>query len=244
MEAYAPDVIVLELGMDTLAGDPLTHLRMTNNIVVEILEPLLQFNCPLLVAGGGGYHVENTVRGWALAWRTCCGEDEERFWDGHGRRHAGQHGMGGRFAGPDPGGDGGTAPGRRTGIAEPRLKTSSITFSSFTGFAPIPGGRRRRPAGSSPPTNTPNQTEPHYDNTHSTVSQPVSTSSLMQEGRTFPPSREVVQRALHQRRAIPENVRALDQGPGRVLARTGRHARLVQIANQGPQIHLEHRRRK
>ena len=43
MEAYAPDVIVLELGMDTLAGDPLTHLRMTNNIVVEILEPLLQF---------------------------------------------------------------------------------------------------------------------------------------------------------------------------------------------------------
>lgn len=75
MEAYAPDVIVLELGMDTLAGDPLTHLRMTNNIVVEILEPLLQFHRPLLVAGGGGYHVENTVRGWALAWQTCCGED-------------------------------------------------------------------------------------------------------------------------------------------------------------------------
>jgi len=32
---------------------------------------------PLLVVGGGGYHVENTVRGWALAWRTCCGEEEE-----------------------------------------------------------------------------------------------------------------------------------------------------------------------
>ncbi len=84
MEAYAPDIIVLELGMDTLAGDPLTHLRMTNNIVVEILEPLLQFGCPLLVAGGGGYHVENTVRGWALAWRTCCGEDAEDFGMGMG----------------------------------------------------------------------------------------------------------------------------------------------------------------
>ena len=84
MEAYAPDVIVLELGMDTLAGDPLTHLRMTNNIVVEILEPLLQRGCPLLVAGGGGYHVENTVRGWALAWRTCCGEDVEDFGMGLG----------------------------------------------------------------------------------------------------------------------------------------------------------------
>jgi acetoin utilization deacetylase AcuC-like enzyme len=84
MQAYSPDVIVLELGMDTLAGDPLTHLRMTNNVVVEILESLLQFRRPLLVAGGGGYHVENTVRGWALAWRTCCGEDVDDFAMGMG----------------------------------------------------------------------------------------------------------------------------------------------------------------
>lgn len=75
--AYRPDVIVLELGMDTLAGDPLTHLQMTNNIVVEVLKRLMEFQCPLLVAGGGGYHVENTVRAWALAWRTCLGGDEE-----------------------------------------------------------------------------------------------------------------------------------------------------------------------
>lgn len=75
--AYRPDVIVLELGMDTLAGDPLTHLQMTNNIVVDVLTRLLHFHCPLLVAGGGGYHVENTVRAWALAWRTCAGGDEE-----------------------------------------------------------------------------------------------------------------------------------------------------------------------
>ncbi len=76
LERYAPDVIVLELGLDTLAGDPLTHLCMTNNVVVDVLKRLLAFDRPLLVAGGGGYHVENTVRGWALAWRTCCGEDD------------------------------------------------------------------------------------------------------------------------------------------------------------------------
>lgn len=75
--AYRPDVIVLELGMDTLAGDPLTHLQMTNNVVVEMLNRLLDFQRPLLVAGGGGYHVENTVRAWALAWRTCLGGDDE-----------------------------------------------------------------------------------------------------------------------------------------------------------------------
>ncbi|MGO8836636.1 MAG: acetoin utilization protein AcuC [Limisphaerales bacterium] len=77
VEFFRPEVIVLELGLDTLAGDPLTHLRLTNNTVVEVLERLLRFGCPMLVAGGGGYHVENTVRGWALAWRTCCGENDE-----------------------------------------------------------------------------------------------------------------------------------------------------------------------
>jgi len=75
--AFRPDVLVLELGLDILAGDPLTHLRMTNNVVVEIVERLLRLNCPILVAGGGGYHVENTVRGWALAWRTFCGGNDE-----------------------------------------------------------------------------------------------------------------------------------------------------------------------
>ena len=63
--------------MDTLAGDPLTHLQMTNNIVVDVLHRLMDFRLPLLVAGGGGYHLEHTVRAWTLAWRTCLGEDEE-----------------------------------------------------------------------------------------------------------------------------------------------------------------------
>jgi acetoin utilization protein AcuC len=77
IRAYRPDVIVLELGMDTLAGDPLTHLSLTNNVHVEIIELLLGFDRPILVTGGGGYHEDNTVRGWALAWKTFCGESEE-----------------------------------------------------------------------------------------------------------------------------------------------------------------------
>jgi acetoin utilization protein AcuC len=84
LEFYRPDVIVLELGMDTLAGDPLTHLRLTNNAVVEVLERLLRFNRPMLVAGGGGYHIENTVRGWALAWQTCCEENTDTDFIGMG----------------------------------------------------------------------------------------------------------------------------------------------------------------
>ena len=75
--AYNPDCIVLEIGMDTLAGDPLTHLCLTNNAYVDVTRRISRFNKPLLVLGGGGYNVENTVRGWAVVWRTFAGEDEE-----------------------------------------------------------------------------------------------------------------------------------------------------------------------
>ncbi len=77
LEAYAPNVIVLELGMDALAGDPLTHLRLTNNAPAAVLHELLRLGRPLLVVGGGGYHVENTVRGWARVWSIACGQDDE-----------------------------------------------------------------------------------------------------------------------------------------------------------------------
>ncbi|MCX6868942.1 MAG: acetoin utilization protein AcuC [Verrucomicrobia bacterium] len=78
LQAYNPDVIVLELGMDALAGDPLTHLCLTNNALMDALGRLLRLRKPLLISGGGGYHVENT------AWRTCCGEEEHDFSAGMG----------------------------------------------------------------------------------------------------------------------------------------------------------------
>lgn len=73
--AYRPDVIVLELGMDALAGDPLAHLSLTNNVHAEVIRRVLGFGRPILATGGGGYHVANTARGWALAWTVLCGED-------------------------------------------------------------------------------------------------------------------------------------------------------------------------
>jgi len=83
-ESYQPDIIVLELGMDTLAGDPLTHLVLTNNAHVEVIDSLLKLSRPILVTGGGGYHVENTVRGWALAWQAFAGEIEHDYGLGMG----------------------------------------------------------------------------------------------------------------------------------------------------------------
>lgn len=72
--AYDPDIVVLELGLDGLAGDPLAHMSLTNNVYAEIVEMVLGFGKPVLATGGGGYHAENTARGWALAWCTLCGE--------------------------------------------------------------------------------------------------------------------------------------------------------------------------
>jgi acetoin utilization protein AcuC len=77
LQSYAPDVLVLEIGADALAGDPLAHLRLTNNVYVEIIEGLLRLGKPILATGGGGYNVENAVRAWALSWMSLCGEKPE-----------------------------------------------------------------------------------------------------------------------------------------------------------------------
>ena len=74
-KAFDPEVIVLELGMDALSGDPLAHLALTNNAHVEVIESVRAFGRPVLATGGGGYHVENTVRGWSLAWSVLCGAE-------------------------------------------------------------------------------------------------------------------------------------------------------------------------
>jgi acetoin utilization protein AcuC len=74
IDRYDPDVIVVELGMDGLVGDPLAELALTNNTHAAILTDLLGRGKPLLATGGGGYHPENTARGWALAWGVLSGQ--------------------------------------------------------------------------------------------------------------------------------------------------------------------------
>jgi acetoin utilization protein AcuC len=81
IKVYDPDVFVFELGADALAGDPLAHLQLTNNVYAEIINHLLSFNKPILATGGGGYNVENTVRAWALAWSIFCGADADQNLD-------------------------------------------------------------------------------------------------------------------------------------------------------------------
>ena len=75
IKVYQPDVIVFELGTDGLAGDPLANLCLTNNTYADILRLLQGFDRPILMTGGGGYNIENTVRAWAYAWSVLSGTD-------------------------------------------------------------------------------------------------------------------------------------------------------------------------
>ena len=76
IDVYNPDVIVFELGADGLAGDPLANLQLTNNVYADVINHILSFDKPILATGGGGYHIGNTVRAWALAWSVFCGDDK------------------------------------------------------------------------------------------------------------------------------------------------------------------------
>jgi len=75
---FDPDVILLELGMDGLAGDPLTHMSLTNNAYADVISLTMSLGKPIVATGGGGYNSANAARGWALAWSVLCGADVGR----------------------------------------------------------------------------------------------------------------------------------------------------------------------
>jgi acetoin utilization protein AcuC len=79
IQAFNPAVFVIELGTDGLAQDPLAHLQLTNNVYTDILHRVLAFDKPILMTGGGGYNVENTVRAWARAWSVLSGQDDDDY---------------------------------------------------------------------------------------------------------------------------------------------------------------------
>jgi len=69
VEAGRPEFILFQCGADSLAGDPITHLRYTeaaHRHAAERLRALADRHCQgrLLALGGGGYNRDNLARAW------------------------------------------------------------------------------------------------------------------------------------------------------------------------------------
>ena len=68
IRAFAPDVLVTQLGIDSYHSDPITHLQLTSRGYVEIIREFARLGLPWLALGGGGYDIGAVARCWTLAY--------------------------------------------------------------------------------------------------------------------------------------------------------------------------------
>ncbi|HWP34879.1 MAG TPA: acetoin utilization protein AcuC [Thermodesulfobacteriota bacterium] len=74
LDAFRPDAVVAQLGVDAFATDPLAQLQLTT-VGFEAMVRRIAALAPRLVAlGGGGYNLGNVARGWTLAWAVVTGQ--------------------------------------------------------------------------------------------------------------------------------------------------------------------------
>jgi acetoin utilization protein AcuC len=69
LESFAPEFIILQAGADSVAGDPLTHLRFSPGAHARATADLRDLaerlgHGRLLATGGGGYHRPNIATAW------------------------------------------------------------------------------------------------------------------------------------------------------------------------------------
>lgn len=68
LEAYNPDIIVTQLGVDSFYNDPLANLSLTTKGFCSAVRFFKGLALPWVALGGGGYHQVNVARAWTLAW--------------------------------------------------------------------------------------------------------------------------------------------------------------------------------
>ena len=73
VHAFDPDILVTQLGVDTLATDPLAGLNLTTNGFSRIVREIKSWGLKWVALGGGGYNVMNVARAWTKAWAIMKG---------------------------------------------------------------------------------------------------------------------------------------------------------------------------
>lgn len=75
VEAFKPDVLATQLGMDPYFRDPITQLGLTVQGHARLVAELGQLATRWLAFGGGGYDIGAVARGWALDFGVMLGEE-------------------------------------------------------------------------------------------------------------------------------------------------------------------------
>ncbi len=77
LQAFHPDALVTQLGIDTYFSDPITHLALTSRGYLQAVRLLAQEarSIPWVALGGGGYDLSAVARCWALAYGVMLGQE-------------------------------------------------------------------------------------------------------------------------------------------------------------------------
>ncbi len=75
LQAFRPDVLVTQLGIDSHCNDPLTHLCLTSYGYVEAIKEFDRLGLPWVALGGGGYDMSAVARCWTLAYGVLAGKE-------------------------------------------------------------------------------------------------------------------------------------------------------------------------
>ncbi|KAG0251007.1 Histone deacetylase 8 [Mortierella polycephala] len=74
-KSFDPEAIVLQCGVDGMAGDPLGKWNLSLQSYVDCLKKVMAWKKPLMVLGGGGYKNTSTARCYALLTSVALGRE-------------------------------------------------------------------------------------------------------------------------------------------------------------------------
>ncbi len=76
LEAFEPDILFTQWGVDGHKDDPLTALFLSTGIYERIARDLAsRWHGPWMAVGGGGYDLVNVARIWGLMWSAMIGRE-------------------------------------------------------------------------------------------------------------------------------------------------------------------------
>jgi acetoin utilization protein AcuC len=74
LNQFAGTAVVVTVGADALAGDPLSSMGLSNGTLLQIVDRVVGAARHVVVLGGGGYNPWTTARLWAGLWGRLIGQ--------------------------------------------------------------------------------------------------------------------------------------------------------------------------